>query len=42
MIANEAVSPRPSFIGRQRELALLWNHFETAAGGQVRVALVTG
>jgi Cdc6-like AAA superfamily ATPase len=36
------MSPERSFVGRQRELALLWSNFETAAGGQAGVVLVTG
>ncbi len=31
-----------SIIGRQRELALIWNQYEAAKDGQTRVVLVTG
>jgi Mrp family chromosome partitioning ATPase len=36
------MSPERSFVGRQRELALLGERYETAAGGQAGVVLVTG
>lgn len=42
MIASETVSPKPPLIGRQREVALLWDQFEAAAHGRANVVFVTG
>jgi DNA-binding CsgD family transcriptional regulator len=42
MIARALTSPEPLLIGRQRELASLWHHFEIAVGGRTRIALVAG
>lgn len=42
MIASETVSPKPPLIGRQREVALLWDQFEAAARGRANVVFVTG
>ncbi|MBU0494608.1 MAG: AAA family ATPase, partial [Chloroflexi bacterium] len=42
MVAWETNPPWSSTIGRQHELALLWEQFELTVGGQARVALVAG
>jgi hypothetical protein len=38
---GKKTSPQRSFVGRQRELALLWGQFEAAASGRAGVVLVT-
>jgi predicted ATPase len=35
-------SPEPLLIGRERERALLWSHYQAAASGQTRVVLIEG
>jgi DNA-binding CsgD family transcriptional regulator len=42
MIARSPASPEPLLIGRQRELAALWHHFEVAVAGRTGVVLVAG
>ena len=35
------ISPSP-FVGRQRELKLIWNHYHAASNGNAHVVLVSG
>jgi hypothetical protein len=35
-------SPEPLLIGRERERALLWSHYQAAASGQTHVVLIEG
>jgi predicted ATPase/DNA-binding NarL/FixJ family response regulator len=35
-------SPEPLLLGRERERALLWSHYQAAALGQTRVVLIEG
>ena len=42
MIPQPPFSQRPALIGRQRELSLLWQRYETAAAGQMAMTLVSG
>ena len=40
--ASASASTEPLLIGRERERALLWSHYQTAANGQTRVVLIEG
>lgn len=42
MIERASTTREPLLIGRQREPALLWRHFESATAGHMRVVLVSG
>lgn len=42
MIPQPPFSQRPALVGRQRELSLLWQRYETAAAGQMAITLVSG
>ena len=35
------ISPSP-FVGRQRELKLIWNHYYAASNGNAHIVLVSG
>src|SRR5947209_6466376 len=45
-VRSPAINPvslsTSQFIGRRRELNLIWNQYEVAKGGSVRVALLVG
>ena len=42
LVIDHKVSSASRFIGRRRELTLIWNQVETAKGGSARVALLVG
>src|SRR5690348_6948833 len=42
VIPQPPFSQRPALVGRQRELSLLWQRYETAAAGQMAITLVSG
>ncbi len=42
LVFDHVVSSTSQFIGRRRELSLVWNRFEAAKGGRARVVLLVG
>src|SRR4249920_1955310 len=42
LVFDPVVSSTSPFIGRRRELSLIWNQFEAAQGGRARVVLLAG